>query len=49
MMIMNSPVKPLVPGTPTLANVTMSHSAAYTGITLARPPNSSTMRVWRRS
>jgi hypothetical protein len=48
-MTRNSPMKPLVPGSPMLLIVTSTNIVAYQGITLAMPPNSATSRVCRRS
>ena len=47
--IMNSPTKPLVPGSPIELIVMMTKNKAYQGITFASPPKSSSMRECRRS
>ncbi len=47
--IMNSPMNPLVPGSPIELKVTMISTTAYQGMIFAIPPKSSSRRVWRRS
>mgnify|MGYP001546946050 CR=1 FL=1 len=42
--IMNSPTKPLVPGSPIELKVMMTKNSVYQGITFASPPKSSSSR-----
>ena len=45
----NSPVNPLVVGSPIDASVSTAKNTAYAGSSFARPPYAASSRVWQRS